>query len=786
MKLLGRTLKILLFIIVLLIIAVLTFVVTFDANNYKTQITDQVENATGRDFSIDGDINLSIFPWVGIKIEKVSLGNEKGFSAKHFAAIEQLDVKVNVLPLLKKEVEINTIRLHGLDVSLEVAKNKSNNWSGLSQPAESGEAAAPIKDDDSAGKGEALTLQSLQVEGFEFVDALIRYQDRSTDTSATVSELNLTTNEIQFDQPVEINFAAHIVNNAPAIDTLINLSTQLTFDKTFNEFDLRDLVFTVLADANEFVPQQEKVEITSNINVLLAEQRIVLDKFQLSALGVTTKMKMTVTQFLKSPVIQGLVDVQPFNAKDVARRLAIELPEMAKADALNHLALKTNIELRGEKFQANNFSFVLDKSILSGWIHVLDISKQSLRYELAFDSINVNDYLPPVVEAVETDKDKKAPVDAATGDEKIELPLEMMRQLDVQGDFRIASLTALDYDISQFLLHTEARDGVIDLKPVSMQVLEGQVSAGVKLDARKDIPAYAIDMKVNQVQVAPVANPFLEGIMGDKPLRMEGLVNVDMNVKTGGETVNQIKKASKGKVVLDMKQTAVHGFDPEYFMRSTVADYVSSKGMDFTDTIMKNYTPRQVTVFDKIFSTVNIADGKARTDDFIMSSKRVSVGAKGHVDIMENKLDVVSSVSLPRGKTVVEKMLNDPIYVRVFGPFDALEYKLDTTKLKASTTDVLRDQAKAKLDAEKKRLKAKADAEKQRLLKQAKEEEQRLKAKAAAEEQRLKEKAKQEEQRLKAKAEEERKRAEDKARQELKDNTDSYKDKLQDKLKGIF
>ena len=775
MKFLGRTIKILLFIIVLLIIAVLTFVITFDANNYKTQITDQVENATGRDFSIDGDINLSVFPWVGIKIEKVSLGNEKGFSAKHFAAIEQLDVKVNVLPLLKKEVEINTIRLHGLDVSLEVAKNKSNNWSSLSQPAESSEAEPPIQDDNSAGKGDALTLQSLKVEGFEFIDALIRYQDRSTNTSATVSELNLTTNEIQFDQPVEVNFAAHIVNKTPAIDARINLSTQLTFDKTFNEFDLRDLVLIVLTNANEFVPQQEKVELSSNINVQLAEQRVLLDKFQLSAMGVTTKMKMTVTQFLQSPVIRGLVDVQPFNAREVAKRLAIELPEMAKADALKQLALKTDIELRGEKLQANNFSFILDGSILSGWIHVLDISKQSLRYDLAFDRINVNDYLPPVVEPVETDKDNKPPVDAATGDEKIELPLEMMRQLDVQGDFRIASLTALDYDISQFLLRTRAQAGVIDIKPVSMQVLQGRVNAGVRIDARKDIPAYTINMKVNQVQIAPVANPFLDGMMGEKPLSMEGLVNVAMNVKTGGETVNQLKKASKGKVVLDMKETAVRGFDPEYFMRSTVADYVSSKGMDFTDTIMKNYTPRQVTVFDKIFSTVKIADGKARTDDFIMSSVRVQIGAKGHVDIMENKLDVVSSVSLPRGKTTVEKMLNDPIYVRVFGPFDALEYKLDTTKLKASTTDVLRDEAKAKLDAEKKRLKAKADAEKQRLLKQAKEEEQRLKAKAAAEEQRLK-----------AKAEEERKRAEEKARQELKDSTDSYKDKLQNKLKGLF
>jgi len=170
-------------------------------------------------------------------------------------------------------------------------------------------------------------------------------------------------------------------------------------------------------------------------------------------------------------------------------------------------------------------------------------------------------------------------------------------------------------------------------------------------------------------------------------------------------------------------------------------------------TIMGSYKPREVTVFDKIHSTINLANGKARTDDFLMSAERVKVTVKGHVDIMQNKLDVVSSVSLPRGKTVVEKILDDPVFVHVYGPFDALEYKLDTDKLKKSTTDVLKKEAKAKIDAEKARLKAKADAEKKR---------------------------------LKARADAERRRAEEKAKKELKRSTDKYKEKLKNKLKGLF
>ena len=762
MKALGRSIKFFFIFIVLVFLALLAFVATFDANNYKPEIIEQVEKATGRSFTIDGDIHLSIFPWVGLTVENVALGNADGFKAKQFAAIQQLDVKVNVLPLLKKEVQINTIRLHGLDVSLEVASDKSNNWSSLvqSEAASADEAStadvtpeaikqAPAEQ-TIAEEGES-PLQSLKVEGFEFIDATIRYDDRSSNTIATVSELNLTTSAITFDEPIDVSFGARIENNQPEIDTRLKLTTQLILNKEFTEFNLHDFVFTILANANEFIPQQEQIEIKTNIDVLMDEQRLSLKQLQLSALGTTTLAEITVSQFLETPLIQGSIEIQPFNAREVAKRAGVDLPAMAKADALHNVALKTKIKLQGEKLQANDFSFRLDGSTLSGWLHLINISKQQLRYDLAFDQLNINDYLPAVVETVPDNKvvannktgSAGAPAGAAaTGDEKIELPVEMMRQLDIQGDFRIAALTAKEYKIKQFLMTLKAKNGEIAIKPLSMQVLEGQVDSAIKINVKKETPAYAIKLDVNQVQAGPVANPFLVGVMGDKPLTMDGAVNVKMDVKTTGDSVNQLKKASKGVLVLDMKETRVDGFDPEFYMRSSIADYVNSKGFGLSDSIMGQYKPRDVTVFDKIHSTVNIANGKARTDDFLMDSKRVKVTAKGHADIMQDTLDVISSIQLPRSKTVVEKIFDEPVFVRIHGPFDALEYELDKNKLKKSTTDVLKNEAKAKLDAEKQRLKDKVKAEQ--------------------------------------------KRAEEKAREELKKEQDKLEDKLRDKLKGLF
>ncbi len=95
---------------------------------------------------------------------------------------------------------------------------------------------------------------------------------------------------------------------------------------------------------------------------------------------------------------------------------------------------------------------------------------------------------------------------------------------------------------------------------------------------------------------------------------------------------------------------------------------------------MGSYTPREVTVFDTIHSSIKVADGVADTQDFLMDSKRVQVGAKGYANIVNNTLDVTTSVKLARSKTAIEKLLDSPIFVRAHGPFDALQFELDKLK----------------------------------------------------------------------------------------------------------
>ena len=110
-------------VVLLVIVAVVIITVTFDPNQYKGRITAEVKKATGRELTLGGDIVLSFFPWLGIRLEALSFSNAPGFGDDPFAQLEAADVHVAVLPLLRGEVQVDRVHLKGLVLNLK--RNKA-------------------------------------------------------------------------------------------------------------------------------------------------------------------------------------------------------------------------------------------------------------------------------------------------------------------------------------------------------------------------------------------------------------------------------------------------------------------------------------------------------------------------------------------------------------------------------------------------------------------------------------------------------------------------------------
>lgn len=132
MKSVVRIVVIVAGVVLLLLVGLFAYLkFVFDPNDFRERIGTLVQTQTGRSFSIDGELGLSVFPWVGVEIGGARLGNAEGFSERPFARIRSAEVRALLMPLLSGRVEVDRVTLDGLELNLERNRSGADNWSDL-------------------------------------------------------------------------------------------------------------------------------------------------------------------------------------------------------------------------------------------------------------------------------------------------------------------------------------------------------------------------------------------------------------------------------------------------------------------------------------------------------------------------------------------------------------------------------------------------------------------------------------------------------------------------------
>ncbi|MCK5347748.1 MAG: AsmA family protein, partial [Desulfobacula sp.] len=117
--------------VVLIIAAVIIIPQFIDVKKYKPTIEQKVVEATGRSFTLGDDMDLSVFPWVGVKLTDLHLGNLAGYKEKDMVSVKNFEVRLKVMPLLSKRIEVKTFVLDSPKIYLEKLKNGDANWQGI-------------------------------------------------------------------------------------------------------------------------------------------------------------------------------------------------------------------------------------------------------------------------------------------------------------------------------------------------------------------------------------------------------------------------------------------------------------------------------------------------------------------------------------------------------------------------------------------------------------------------------------------------------------------------------
>ena len=240
---------VLIFVVLIAVVvgALTIFVATFDANDYKQEITKLVKKQTGRDLDITGELKLALYPDLALEMGQTSLSNATGFSAEEFATIDSGRVSVKLMPLLKKEIQADAILLEGLKLELHRKADGSTNWDDLVKSDATGEAettskqTSPEQEKEAQAKIVEEMLQNLSIAGVSLKNANIHWRDDQAKQDISVSPLNLTTGQFIPGKPLPIELAVLIKQKAPAMSIAAEGKTTVTLSNDNKNFNLSKL-----------------------------------------------------------------------------------------------------------------------------------------------------------------------------------------------------------------------------------------------------------------------------------------------------------------------------------------------------------------------------------------------------------------------------------------------------------------------------------------------------------------------------------------------------------------
>src|SRR6185295_15469165 len=153
-------------IVALLVVAAVAISLLFDPNDYKDTITSQVKARTGRTLTLEGDLGLSFFPWLGIETGKTTLGNAPGFGDQPFATLDHVKVNVRLMPLLERRIEAGNVVIDGLRANLARNSVGVGNWEDL----------LAAKTETPPPPGEGAAIAGVAVEGLTLRDSSISWR----------------------------------------------------------------------------------------------------------------------------------------------------------------------------------------------------------------------------------------------------------------------------------------------------------------------------------------------------------------------------------------------------------------------------------------------------------------------------------------------------------------------------------------------------------------------------------------------------------------------------------
>jgi len=578
-------------IIALLVLAVAIISATFNPNDYKPLIIKLVQEKKQRTLTIEGDIKLAFWPKIGADLGKVSISEHK--SEQTFASIQGAKVSLALLPLLKKELVVDTIYINGAQANIIKYKDGTTNFDDLLSKDE--EESEQIKFD---------------VDGVKVTNSAVNYSDEGTGAKYALSKFNLTSGHIALAEPIDLATDFSATANQPAIAADIKLKGNFLADPEAKHFAAKDLDASIKGDllggkdvditmsgdidakpeTREFLIDSlklalsgqfdgakvtldlnapalvaQKDEVTSKKITVNLNQEKASDSFKASLVladikgspkalqssGISGEMsgtqgKRSINGKFSSP-FQGNLESLIFDLPKFAGNVDIKDPAIPNGSAKVNFDLSLHADVKQEQVNSK-FMMNVDNTKLNGQVAVANFKKPNIQFNLNADTLDLNKLLGA--------SNKKAEPKKADPAGQKPADLSALANLLLDGKINIGNIIYEKYRLSGLNVNIKADGEKLALSGLNVKFDDSQIKGGLGI-SHFSKPLYTFDLDIDQLNldkyiIASDKPAETKANTGDAPIDLSALKALNAN---GSIRIGKLRygKTKASNVRVDLK-----------------------------------------------------------------------------------------------------------------------------------------------------------------------------------------------------------------------------------------
>jgi AsmA protein len=375
-----------------------------------------------------------------------------------------------------------------------------------------------------------------------------------------------------------------------------------------------------------------RVDVVGSVD--LARQVAEIKRFSGTVYEVELDATFKGTQISENPTFTGTVKTAEFAPDKLIEKLTGAVPDTADESVLKRASLDLDLMAGTNSVAVSRLVAVLDDTNLTGTAEVSDFAKQSIKFDLNVDKLDLDRYLSPAPEpppAVETMQDPKQEAEkpatpaAKKGKNGQDPDLTPLRALNLRGAARVQALRVRNVDLADAVLRVKALDGQIRIAPVRAALYGGVARADLGLNVKQNRPRLSADIKVKNIQ----AEPLLDDLTGEAVLTGKG--GFTANLSAVGLSEEQIKRTLNGNLAFVFRNGAIKGINVAHIFRQAQAVL---KGQPPPPATGPNQTD-----FAELKASARSTNGLLVNQDLQLKAPLIRVRGEGKAYLPDDKVD---------------------------------------------------------------------------------------------------------------------------------------------------